>query len=90
MDDLITLFSNIVVLMPRTFDSHDFILALLKKDPVSYFSLYRLCKESVPLTNAYISNYLVNNSSKVNIAFVGKTMSTDIFQNVSECAKFEK
>lgn len=89
-NDLSALFSSIIARMPRTFDSHDFILALLKEDPACYFSLYRLCQESVPLTNAYISNYLVNNSGAINIVFISKTMSPDIFQNISECAQFKK
>ncbi|MBP5398729.1 MAG: hypothetical protein J6Y32_08960 [Bacteroidales bacterium] len=90
MDELIPVFNEIVFLMPKEFDAHDFILQLIKKAPISYFSILRATGNNVALANAQISNHLKNNANLYSIEFYGKTQSHDIFQEISECAKFIK
>lgn len=76
--------------MQNHFDTHDFIIELLKLNPVEYFSILRDNGERVFQTNAQISNHLKHNAEKYHIRFTGKHNSPDIYLVSSECATFVK
>ena len=76
--------------MQPTFDAHDFILSFIQHYPISYFSILRTAGERVFQANALISNYLKNNSAEFEIEYLGKIVSRDIYQNLSEYAQFQK
>lgn len=90
MDELIPVFKEIVFLMPKEFDAHDFILQLIKNAPVSYFSILRSADNNVALANAQISNHLKTKASYFHITYDGKVTSLDVYQIPNECARFHK
>ena len=90
MEKYYPVFAEVIESLPKSFDAHDLILALLKKDPITYFAILREAEERVFQANANISNHLKNNGSVYGIHYVGKTVSPDIYQIDNDCAEFEK
>lgn len=90
MNEYTPAFHETIALMLPTFDAHDFILSFIKHHTLSYFSILRTAGERVFQANAIISNYLKNNAAEFNIEYLGKGVSSNIYQNLSECAQFQK
>lgn len=80
---------TVIDLMPKEFDSHDFILKFLEKYPAEYGKLL-IKHSSVNTAHAEIGNFLLNNSENLNIEYKGEHESLNIFRNMSPCAKWHK
>lgn len=90
MENTLSSFRQIIAIMPNHFDAHDFILKLIQINTFEYFSIIHHYDESIALTHAHISNFLVGHEKELSIHFTGKRISLDVFQNPTECAVFEK
>lgn len=72
----------------RDFDSHQFILELIKRDAVTYGNL--LVKHgNVTTAHAEIAKFLKNNCAALGIIYDGDTSTNNIFGTPSKCAQWK-
>ena len=91
MEEYIPLFRQVCMLMPHTFDAHEFIVEVIRQNPYAYFDVLHKSDDKVSLANARISNFLADYAQLFNLDYAGqKHESLDIFRNSSECAMFER
>lgn len=80
---------TVIEMMPKQFDSHNFILQFIKESPEGYGRLL-IKHKNVKTAHAEISNYLRNHASSLHIRENGKIESEDLFRIIQPCAQWER
>ena len=80
---------TVIGLMPKEFDSHDFILKFLEKFPAEYGELL-INHKTVNDAHAEIGRFLLDKDNKLEIEKTGEHESLNIFRNISPCAQWNK
>lgn len=82
-------FKQVIDELGSSFDSHDFIIGLLRRFPEEY-GAYLIKYGKVNTADGGISSCLERNADTLGIRKTGETKSENILRNVSECAAWEK
>lgn len=80
---------TVIGLMPKEFDSHDFILKFLEIFPAEYGELL-IHHKTVNDAHAEIGRFLLDKDNKLEIEKAGEHDSPNIFRNLSPCALWQK
>ncbi len=83
---------EVIIDLPDTFDSHDFIKKFSKKIELDYVYLLATAGSIEPFQNVnfQIGNFLKNNQAVLRIEFQGKIFSENVFGNNTECGNWRK
>lgn len=77
-------FDAVISMLPQQFDSHDFIKKFMQYHPVAYAETIIKCK-SIPASHGHIALTVSNNSNTLGVKSMGRRMSIDIFNEMTEC-----
>jgi hypothetical protein len=80
---------DVIALLNRQFDSHQFIQQFRSVFPASYESMLAR-RNNVQYTNSAIGRYLSRNSYSLNIRKIGRVSSCNINGYKSQCANWVK
>jgi len=81
----IDLAKRIIDALKSSFDSHDFIMALVLSDTITYLGIVRQ-SHSIISANQKIGAFLLNNSKKLGISKQGEIESENILGKTNPCA----
>ncbi|MBR4995709.1 MAG: hypothetical protein IKY82_06575 [Alistipes sp.] len=81
---------EIIRVMNRQFDAHDFILKFIQVYTHSYFQLLDRNNRDIRLVDAYIGSFLQAKAGELGISEIGKVISKNIMSNETKCMLWEK